>query len=86
MLRREIIERIFKTTLVSGDFTEIFFEEKDIFSLTLSTQKIEKVLYGSDFGVGIRILDGYIWLRARIERIIRVYKDSRERSLLFLII
>jgi len=57
MLERQIIEKIFKTALVSGDFAEIFFEEKNTFSLTLSSQKIEKVLSGNDFGVGIRILD-----------------------------
>ncbi|MCS5422632.1 MULTISPECIES: TldD/PmbA family protein [Psychrilyobacter] len=57
MLSREIIKKIFKTALVSGDFAEIFFEKKDTFSLTLSSQKIEKVLSGSDFGVGVRILD-----------------------------
>lgn len=58
MLNREIVEKIFKVSLISGDFAEIFFEEKDKFSLTLSSKKIEKVLSGSDFGVGIRILDG----------------------------
>jgi len=57
MLERQVIEQIFKTALLSGDFAEIFFEEKDTFSLTLSSQKIEKVLSGNDFGVGIRILD-----------------------------
>lgn len=57
MLNREVVAKIFKTALVSGDFAEIFFEEKDTFSLSLSSQKIEKVLSGNDFGVGIRILD-----------------------------
>ncbi|MGB6129713.1 MAG: TldD/PmbA family protein [Psychrilyobacter sp.] len=58
MLERQIIEKIFKTALESGDFAEIFFEEKNNFSLTLSSQKIEKVVSGNEFGVGIRILDG----------------------------
>lgn len=57
MLSKDTIEKIFKTALVSGDFAEIFFEKKDTFSLTLSSQKIEKVISGSDFGVGVRILD-----------------------------
>lgn len=58
MLERQIIEKIFKIALESGDFAEIFFEEKNNFSLTLSSQKIEKVISGNEFGVGIRILDG----------------------------
>jgi len=58
MLEKQIIEKLFEIALVSGDFAEIFFEEKNTFSLTLSSQKIEKVLSGNDFGVGIRILDG----------------------------
>ncbi len=57
MINPEIAERILKTTLFKGgQFADIFCESRQSTTIQLEDNKIEKVVTGSDSGVGIRLI------------------------------
>ena len=57
MIIPEVAEKILKKTLSKGgQFADIFFESRQATTIHLEDNKIEKVLIGSDSGVGIRLI------------------------------
>jgi TldD protein len=59
MLAKNIIKEVLGRALCSGgDFAEIFAEDKISNSLNMMDGKMEKIVSGRDFGVGIRIFKG----------------------------
>jgi TldD protein len=60
MLRKDVIEKILDTALsTGGDFSEIFVEDKTNTGISLIGGKIEHTVSGRDYGIGIRIFDGF---------------------------
>jgi TldD protein len=57
MIQNYNLSQILKSALSQGgDFAEIFFEKSDSTQVQCEEKKIEKILTGTDMGVGIRIL------------------------------
>lgn len=57
MLDKELLLKILKKALSSGgEYAEIFVEQKKPVSIQLEDRKIEKVITGIDFGLGIRLI------------------------------
>ena len=60
MLNKDIIEKILDVGLsTGGDFSEIFVEDKTNTGISLIGGKIEHTISGRDYGIGIRIFDGF---------------------------
>jgi TldD protein len=60
MLRKDVIEKILDAALsTGGDFSEIFVEDKTNTGISLIGGKIEHTVSGRDYGIGIRIFDGF---------------------------
>lgn len=60
MLRKDIIENILEAALsTGGDFSEVFVEDKTNTGISLIGGKIEHTVSGRDYGIGIRIFDGF---------------------------
>lgn len=60
MLDKRLIDDILMAALsTGGDFAEVFVEDKDNTSIRLQGGKVEKSICGRDFGVGVRIFDGF---------------------------
>ncbi len=60
MLRKDIIENILDAALsTGGDFSEVFVEDKTNTGISLIGGKIEHTVSGRDYGIGIRIFDGF---------------------------
>ena len=76
MLSKSLIKDVLGRALSSGgDFAEIFVEDKISNSLAMIDGKMDGIVSGRDFGVGIRIFKGF--------RSIYVYcNDSSRTSLL----
>src|SRR5690606_22625259 len=59
MLHKSVIEDVLQAALsTSGDFSEVFVEDRFTNNMTLRTGKLERSLSGRDFGVGIRVFKG----------------------------
>ena len=59
MLSKEVVENTIEAALsTGGDFAEIFAENTSKNSISMVNGKVDKVLSGIDYGVGIRIFDG----------------------------
>jgi TldD protein len=57
MIQTYNLSKILKTALShGGDFSEIFFEKSDSTQVLCEEKRIEKILVGTDCGVGIRVL------------------------------
>jgi TldD protein len=57
MLDKELLLKILKKALSSGgEYAEVFVEQKKPVSIQLEDRKIEKVITGVDFGLGIRLI------------------------------
>jgi len=57
MLDNELLLKILKKTLSSGgEYADVFFEHRKPTSIQLEDNKIEKILSGTDSGVGIRLI------------------------------
>lgn len=75
MLSKNMIKDILGKALSSGgDFAEIFVEDKVSNSLNMMDGKIEKIVSGRDYGVGIRIFKGL--------RSVYVYSNDSSRDAL----
>lgn len=75
MLPKSLIKDVLGRALSSGgDFAEIFVEDKISNSLSMIDGKMEKIVSGRDFGVGIRIFKGF--------RCIYVYCNDSSRNAL----
>lgn len=60
MLNRQLIEKVLEAAVsFGGDFAEIFVESVHSNGIVLLGGKIENALSGTDYGVGIRIFDGF---------------------------
>ena len=60
MLSKDLIEKILDVALSTGaDFSEIFVEDKTNTGISLIGGKIEHTVSGRDYGIGIRIFDGF---------------------------
>lgn len=60
MLAQSLIDDVLTAALsTGGSFAEIFVEDKFNTSIRLLGGKVEKTVCGRDFGVGIRIFDGF---------------------------
>lgn len=60
MFGKDIIEKILDVALsTGGDFSEIFVEDKTNTGISLIGGKIEHTVSGRDYGIGIRIFDGF---------------------------
>ncbi|MBV1758240.1 MAG: TldD/PmbA family protein [Dethiosulfatibacter sp.] len=60
MLSKDIIENILEAALsTGGDFSEVFVEDKTNTGISLIGGKIEHTVSGRDYGIGIRIFDGF---------------------------
>lgn len=59
MLSKSLIEKILNEALsTGGDFAEIFIEKKNNNSFFMIDGKLESIVSGRDFGIGIRIFKG----------------------------
>ncbi|MBC5637365.1 TldD/PmbA family protein [Ornithinibacillus sp. BX22] len=59
MLNKALIEDVLTAALsTGGDFSEIFVEDRFTSRMKLQSSRLEDSLSGSDFGVGIRVLNG----------------------------
>ncbi len=57
MIKNYSLNKILKTALRNGgDFAEIFFEKSDSTQVHCEEKSIEKIVTGSDIGVGLRVL------------------------------
>src|SRR4030095_9023919 len=57
MIRNYNLNKILKKALSrGGDFSEIFFERSDSTNIQCEEKRIEKILVGTEMGVGIRVL------------------------------
>ena len=76
MLSKEVVENTIEAALsTGGDFAEIFAENTSKNSISMVNGKVDKVLSGIDYGVGIRIFDG--------TNAVYVYtNDTSEKSLI----
>ncbi|WP_139904893.1 TldD/PmbA family protein [Clostridium thermarum] len=75
MLSKDIVKEVLGRALSSGgDFAEVFAEDKISNNLNLMDGKMEKIVSGRDFGVGIRIFKGL--------RSIYVYCNDSSRAAL----
>jgi len=73
MLSKTLIKDVLGRALSSGgDFAEIFVEDKISNNLSMIDGKMERIVSGRDFGVGIRIFKGF--------RSIYVYCNDSSRS------
>ncbi|KAB3535330.1 TldD/PmbA family protein [Alkaliphilus pronyensis] len=60
MLNERLIENIITEALsTGGDFAEVFVEDKDTTSIKLLGGKVESTISGRDYGIGIRIINGF---------------------------
>ncbi|MDP3386132.1 MAG: TldD/PmbA family protein [Eubacteriales bacterium] len=60
MLRKDVIENILDAALsTGGDFSEIFVEDKTNTGISMIGGKVEHTVSGRDYGIGIRIFDGF---------------------------
>ena len=60
MLSKTLLEEIINTALsTGGSFAEVFVEDRYNTSLYLIGGKVEDGMTGRDFGVGIRIFNGF---------------------------
>jgi TldD protein len=60
VLSKHVIENVLMAAMsTGGDFAEIFVEEKDNNNITLVGGSIESSISGKDYGVGIRIFQGF---------------------------
>ncbi|MGB9715777.1 MAG: PmbA/TldA family metallopeptidase, partial [Thermodesulfovibrionales bacterium] len=60
MLDKELLTKVLKKTISSGgDYAEIFVENKKSTIIHLEDSKIEKVVSGVDYGLGIRLIYDY---------------------------
>jgi TldD protein len=60
MLDKSVIEDIISAALsTGGDFAEVFVEDKFNTNITLLGGKVENSISGRDFGIGIRIFNGF---------------------------
>ena len=54
-----MMENVLEAALEGGaEFSELFFEDRHVRSLSMLKGKIENMNLGRDSGVGIRIIDG----------------------------
>jgi len=59
MLNKQLVHDVLNTALTTGgDFAEVYIEDRFNNSLEMIQGKIESVLSGRDYGVGIRIFKG----------------------------
>lgn len=60
MIKKDLIEKIlYKALLHGGDFSEVFLEDTRNQNIKMLGGKIEENISGLDFGIGIRIIDGF---------------------------
>ncbi|SHJ00620.1 TldD protein [Dethiosulfatibacter aminovorans DSM 17477] len=60
MIAAGLIDRVIDAALsTGGDFAEVFVEDKTNSGISLIGGKIEKTMSGRDYGIGIRIFDGF---------------------------
>ncbi|MFZ5827618.1 MAG: TldD/PmbA family protein [Bacillota bacterium] len=60
MLSKALIENMITAALATGgDFAEIFVEQKRNTTITMVGGKVESSVAGQDFGIGIRIFNGF---------------------------
>lgn len=76
MLKQSIVENVLTTALeTGGDFAEIFMENTLRNGITMINGRVEKALSGIDYGVGIRIFNGF-------NAIYAYTNDTREANLI----
>ncbi len=57
MISEELLQKLLKELMKNGgEYAEVFVEKKDSFSAQLEDQKIEKLIKGTDAGVGLRLI------------------------------
>lgn len=60
MLNKRTIELVLESAIsCGGDFAEVFIEEKTATGIVMLGGKIENALSGKDFGIGLRIFNGF---------------------------
>ncbi len=60
MLSREVAQKVLEKCLITGgDFAEIFEEDSITNSISVLDDKVENILGGRDYGIGIRIFKGF---------------------------
>ena len=82
MIGKSMMENVLEAALEGGaEFSELFFEDRHVRSLSMLKGKIENMNLGRDSGVGIRIIDGlnsvYVYTNdLREENLIRFARDA----------
>lgn len=60
MLNKIIVQRVLQAAVsCGGDFAELFIEEKTATGIVMLGGKVENALSGKDFGIGLRIFNGF---------------------------
>ena len=60
MINKDIAKNVLAKALsTGGDFAEIFIENKTVSNIFLVNGKLDRAMSGIDYGLGIRIFDGY---------------------------
>ncbi|KAF0181958.1 MAG: TldD protein [Nitrospirae bacterium] len=59
MIDNDLLARVLRTTLASGgDYADVFVESRFSTAIVLEDDKIERVLSGTDSGIGVRLIIG----------------------------
>lgn len=73
MLKKETIRRVLEAAVsYGGDFAELFIEQKTSSGIVMLGGKVENALSGKDFGIGLRIFNGF--------KSIYVYTSQKEEN------
>jgi TldD protein len=60
MLNQETVRRVLEAAVAyGGDFAELFVEQKTATGIVMLGGKVENALSGKDFGIGLRIFNGF---------------------------
>lgn len=73
MLNQETVRRVLEAAVAyGGDFAELFVEQKTATGIVMLGGKVENALSGKDFGIGLRIFNGF--------KSIYVYTSQKEEN------
>lgn len=82
MIEKSMMENVLEAALEGGaEFSELFFEDRNVRALSMLKGKVENMNLGRDSGVGIRIIEGlnsvYVYTNdLREENLIRLAREA----------
>ena len=76
MLKKSLVENVLAAALEQGgEFAEIFFENRKVNAIGMISGKVESLTRGTDYGIGIRIIQG-------LNTVYAYTNDLREENLI----